>query len=75
MDWMSAFLATLVPGLIVGVGVQNLYCHIFKHVPIHHVRRTKRYHTFLRIDGHGERVNVHQGNEAIFRVHPKHDTH
>jgi hypothetical protein len=45
MTWMWAFLkATLIPGLIVGIGVVLLYHTIFESLTLHRVRRTKHYH-------------------------------
>jgi hypothetical protein len=75
MDWMWAFLkATLIPGLIVRIGVQYLHCHIFKPLPRHHVRKTKCYDTHRQIYHHQERADVHQSNDPMYRDHRKHDT-
>jgi hypothetical protein len=75
MDWMWAFLkATLMPGFIVGIGVQYLYHTLFPSLPPFRVRRTKRYHTRRRMDRRRERSNICQGNDGMYRGHPRHET-
>jgi hypothetical protein len=72
---MWAFLkATLMPGLIVGIGVKYLYHTLFPSLPPFHVRRTKRYHTRRRMDRRRERSNICQGNDGMYRGHPRHET-
>jgi hypothetical protein len=71
---MWAFLkAILIPVLIVGVGVQYLYCHIFTPLSRHHIRKKRCYHTHCRIDRHRDRANKNQGNDVILRGRPKHE--
>jgi hypothetical protein len=75
MSWMWAFLkATMIPGLIVGIGVRFLYHTLFKPFPLRRVRRTKCYHTLRPIDRHRHRANVHQGNDGMYRGRPLHKT-
>jgi hypothetical protein len=74
MNWMWAFFkATLIPGLIVGIGVALLYHALFESLPLRRVRRTKHYHTRRLIDRHHHRANVHQGNDGIYRGRPLHE--
>jgi hypothetical protein len=74
MSWMWAFLkATLIPGLIVGIGVVLLYHALFESFPLRRVRRIKHYHTRRRIDRHHHRANVHQGNDEMYRGRPLHE--
>jgi hypothetical protein len=73
MSWMLAFIkATLIPGLIVGIGVNFLYHPLFKPMPLRRVRRTKRYHTRRCIDRYHHRANAHQGNDGMYRGRPLH---
>jgi hypothetical protein len=75
MSWMWAFLkATLIPGLIVGIGVRFLYHTLFKPLPLRRVRRTNCHHTRRHIDHHRHRANVHQGNDGMYRGRPLHET-
>jgi hypothetical protein len=68
---MWAFLkATLIPGLIVRIGVKFLYHTLFKPVPIRRVRRTNCYHTRRRIDRYRHRANIHQENDGMYRGRP-----
>jgi hypothetical protein len=74
MSWMWAFLkATLIPGLIVGIGVVLLYHALFESLPLRSVHRTKHYHTRRRIDHHHHRANVHQSNDEMYRGRPLHE--
>jgi hypothetical protein len=73
MSWMWDFRkATLIPGLIVGIGVPLLYHALFEPLPLRRVRRTKHYHTRRRIDRHHHRANVHQDNDGMYRGRPLH---
>jgi hypothetical protein len=68
MDWMWAFLkATLMPGLIVGIGVRHLYHTLFPSLPPFRVRRAKCYHTHRRMDRRRVRSNICQGNDGMSR--------
>jgi hypothetical protein len=71
---MSGFFnATLIPGLIVGIGVRFLYHILFKPLSIRSVYRTNCYHTHCRIDRHHHRANVHQGKDGMYRGCPLHE--
>jgi hypothetical protein len=63
---MWAFLkATLMPGLIVGIGVRYLYHTIFPSLPPFRVRRTRCYHTRCRMDRRRVRSNICQRNDRM----------
>jgi hypothetical protein len=74
MDWMWAFMkATLIPELIVGIGVRFLYHTLFSPpLPPFRFRRTKFYHTHRHMDRRRHRANIHQGNDGMYRGHPYH---
>jgi hypothetical protein len=62
---MWAFLkATLMPMLIVGIGVRFLYHTLFPTLPPFRVRRTRCYHTHRRMDRRRVRSNICQGNDT-----------
>jgi hypothetical protein len=64
-DWMWPFLkATLMPVLIVGIGVRFLYHTLFSTLPPFRVRRTRCYHTRGRMDRRRVRSNICQGNDT-----------
>jgi hypothetical protein len=64
-DWMWSFLkATLMPGLIGGIGVRYLYHTLFPYLPPFSVRRTRCYHTRRRMDQRRVRSNICQGNDT-----------
>jgi hypothetical protein len=72
---MCDFLKTiLIPRLILGIGIGYVYPHIFQPLPRCYIRRTKCYHIHRRIDHHRERASVHQGNDVMYQVHPKHES-
>jgi hypothetical protein len=61
---MWAFLkATLMPVLIVGIGVRFLYGTLFPTLLPIRVRRTRCYHTRRRMDRRCVRSNICQGND------------
>jgi hypothetical protein len=75
MDWMWAFMqSTLIPWLIVGIVVRFLNHALFSppFSPFH-VRRIKCYNTCHCMDRHRLRANIHQGNDGMCRVHPRHE--
>jgi hypothetical protein len=66
MDWMWAFLkATLMPGLIFGIGVRYLYHTLFPSLSPFRVRRMRSYHTRRRMDRRRVRSDICQGNDKI----------